>query len=186
MSLTVLDGNGLSKNLKTHTEGSNLIPEHVMRSGEHQKTHDGELFYATHYESSLADAGTFKFSITVPAGYKAHLRTSLIRATNAPVSAILYTGPTITGAGTGLTERNYDTSAATTIQTAIAQGVTTSADGTEIYRDLLVGAITGGSTEDDEEEIILSANTTYLFTVTNNSGGAVAFLAKFKWYEVAA
>lgn len=159
----------------------------VIQGMVHRMIHTGVLYEVGHVNESIADNGVLELLVTTAADQSAHMRFSAVCGGDARIS--LFENPTITGAGTGLSEVNRNRLSSNAAQTVVTHTPTHSADGTQLMDHLLPGGsgffATGGASESSFEEFILKANEQYLFRVTNIAGSAQPVGAALMFYEPA-
>lgn len=157
----------------------------VVQGMVHRMIHRGLLFETSHVDESVADNGVVEILITTAAGQSAHMRFTAAAGGDARVA--LFENPTVSDAGTGISEVNRNRNSSNTADTAVTHTPTTSDDGTQLMDHLLPGGsgffATGGGAESSFEEYILKASEQYLFRVTNISGAAQPVGVALTFYE---
>lgn len=157
----------------------------VIQGMIHRMIHRGLLFEVGYVDETVADNGVVELLITTAASQDAHMR--FIAAAGGDARVALFENPTVSAAGTSLSEINRNRNSSNTANTVVTHTPTHSADGTQLMDHLLPGGsgffATGGGAESSFEEFILKANEQYLFRVTNIAGTAQPVGVALTFYE---
>lgn len=154
----------------------------VVLPVEHYEVHEGETFSASFVNTTLADNAVLEILLQTGAKY-AHV--TFFASCGGDARVTIVENPTVSDAGTGLTEHNNkrysdDTATVTATHTPTETG------GTVIIDAFLAGG-TGGNAAGGllraNTEFILKANEDYTFRVTNLSGGTKGASLVVNWYE---
>ena len=148
--------------------------------------HDGESFSYSTNQLGLANNGVV--SMLGRTGSKqVHFDGFNIRTSSGPFRVQFYEAPTVSNAGTLLTSRRRNRVNPNTSLMAIYSTPTYSAAGILLDDDLIVeisqGANNNSGSGSVDDGWVLKANTDYLIVMTNLSGVALNWSAKFTWHE---
>ena len=149
-------------------------------SMDHFKIHKGKHWTANTGLTTLSLAGTLNMVLRVPAGASGHLIFEM--ANDAPFTGSLYENPTITGAGSALTEFNNYRASPNPASITAEKDATITAPGDGL-RPIIIGAGPKGSgVGGSRAEFILSPSTNYLLLLTGTQNDVAYILAE--WYEL--
>lgn len=154
----------------------------VGRDVLHQKTHEGKLFVASRYESSVSAASSRDTLVVVPSGGFAHLRAYCPGEISVKVE--LFKSTTITAAGTTITSYNTNQNSSNTAGVTVSQNPTLTASGTTVFTTLNPGGygIQASNIFGGDGEFVLPAGN-YLLRTTNVGSSAGDICANLIWYE---
>jgi len=180
--------------LRTDKGGNVHTP--VTISYEHHKVHEGKLFGAGYYSSSVANNGAINVLLQTPVGTTAHVYLKVNVGGDAVFRA--FEGTTVSAAGTAITPIDHNRETANTATITVTHTPTITDDGTQLWEEFIPGGTSsgggggGGGSHPGavattlSEQIILKADETYLLRLTNISGGAQPEDITFSFYEVPA
>lgn len=173
------DQSGATPRIVTETQAWPII------SADHMRVHLGHGFQVAGTVSNLASAGVAYFLVSPTATL--HWRFYRIFADGAPVEIEFYENATVSANGSALPAYNRNRNSAITSATSIYSGPTVTGAGTKLFTSRVVGSGVGanatGEVEGIEVEWILNPAYKYLLKITNNSGGNVNLVYQFFWYE---
>ncbi len=161
-----------------------LTSQLIVIDSVHFRIHAGKMFQADHVAEGVADAGVIEVLVNVPTDIIAHMAFQASSGGNARLE--IFENPTVTGAGTALSELNRNRRSGTTADVVATHTPTTSADGTALS-DILVPGGTGGNSaggvSESFAEWVLKSNEDYLIRLTNIAGTAQPLGLEIDWYE---
>jgi hypothetical protein len=160
------------------------IPTTTTIDYPHQKTHEGRYFSGGYYDSSVANNGTLDLLVQSSSTEYSHIKFSAVSSGNATVQ--LYTGTTVSAAGTGVTMSNHNRASAKAFSGTVTHTPTVTGVGTQINGTGFIAGGPGGGEGGDfgfSNEFILDKSTNYLFRVTNVSGSASKISSLIQGYQ---
>ena len=148
--------------------------------------HAGESFSYAASQIGLASAGVV--TLLGRTGTKqVHFDGFKVTVSNAPFRIELFEAPTVSNAGTLLDSRRRNRANANVSLMTIYSTPIFSATGLILDDDLIPQISQGAQNSSGQGTVddgwVLKANTDYLIRLTNLSGGAVNWSAKFTWHE---
>jgi hypothetical protein len=149
-------------------------------SWQHDKIHKGELYTVSLFADAVADNATSIITIVAPSGYNLHVTPSF--HSGAAAQAEIYSGPTISVAGSAFTPVNRNQASSNVSSVTTHTGATVTSDGTLVEEYALSYSNEFGGRD---REIVLAAGTTYMFRLTNRSGSAQPQSISLDFYKVA-
>ncbi len=153
----------------------------------HGFIHQGRLWTASVFNSSLSASGVMNLLIQVPAAMEAHARFTFNVGHNCSIE--VFEGTTFSNAGSAATVRNRRRSVAGSPGVTVTTGPTLSLDGTSLFAGFVPGGgliAAGGGEGHSFEEWIMKASTNYLVRLSNNLVASAAPAQQIlDWYEVA-
>ena len=165
---------------------------HTQITGDHRYIHDGLAFSYLGTTGSLAAAAKYAITIKTPidtSGVYIHLRPAKFSATANTMSMTIAEGSTTTGGSVAATfNRNRNSNKASKV--VLTAGVTVSAAGTMIERDVVGGGSNPSNNEGGaggaNQELVLKPDTLYSIEIVN-IGATTASTGYFEifWYEEA-
>jgi hypothetical protein len=149
----------------------------------HHEVHEGETFIVSF--ASTAIANNANIAILLRTGNSRYGHLSWYASAGGDAEFELIESPTVTSAGTAMTEFNAKRYSTETAQ--ITAFHTPTVAGGTIIIDAIIGGGTGGTSSGgvlrSGAEIILSTNTDYLLRLTNIAGNAQPAGLVVEWYE---
>lgn len=173
--------NYLSEILEPYTNGV------IQIEVDHAYIHGGILFETSTQFTLTAGASRY-IAITTPNTDKTiHYRPAAIVTTADKLTFDFYEAGTFTG-GTILTPSNHNRRSTITAETVVKDGVTSTLDGTFIYKGFIgggtgVGQARSGDQRGDKNEWVLKKNVIYLIKFTNGSTESNTINVNNLWYE---
>ena len=151
----------------------------------HHQIHLGNLFEASGYAASIADAGNLDILVR-PGAARPHVRGQVNAGGSTRVR--IYEGSTVSADGASVTIVNRNRNSLNTPVTTMFTGPTVTGIGTLLVDELLAGGSAGGnrtigSSLSSFEEYILKPDINYILRLTNVSGVAVAASFTLAFYE---
>ncbi len=146
----------------------------------HEELHEGNHFVST-YAATKNNAETILLLVTTPDNTAvAHLITKLI--SSGECNIVISENPTISNAGTGLTEINRNRNSSKAAGTVITHTPTVSDAGTVIYTEHQGAGQQRGADVRGENEFVLKQNEQYLITITSEAASNDLSVI-LDWYE---
>ena len=164
---------------------SDVSSELIVISHEHSKIHNGELYSAGYYNTSVANDASIELLLQL--GDKtAH--TQITVSSGGDAEFYVYEGTTFSGAGTTVTPVNHNRSSSNTATTTVTHTPTLTADGTLLWAQYIVGGSgpvsPGTQMISGDDQVVYAKNTDYLMRLTNRGGANQPLQVVFTFYEI--
>jgi hypothetical protein len=163
------------------TDISNAI---ITINLEHSKIHQGEGWEVSIETGNIASAASYYVLFKTSEGYRPHLRSYEVTATDSPITIRLFEGATVSADGSEVTARNRNRNESDVNGISVFSQPTVTNEGTRLETDFIPtsGNKAGGNVGSFYEEFVLKPSTNYLIKITNGSNNTVdAFFNAF-WY----
>lgn len=163
------------------TDISNAI---ITITLEHSKIHQGEGWEVSIETGSIASGASYYVLFKTSEGYRPHLRSYEVTATDSPTTIRLFEGATVSADGTAASARNRNRNESDVNGVSVFVQPTVTDEGTRLETDFIptAGNKAGGNAGSFYEEFVLRPSTNYLIKITNGSNNTVnAFFNAF-WY----
>lgn len=157
----------------------------VTLDSTHDHLHRGFLFAYGNYTTALAASGTVLLLLQAPDDRQCHLRLAFAAGGNCSVE--LFEDPTVSANGTALTPYNRNRLSANQPATKMWLTPTTSALGTLLDQQLVVGGTGGQAPGGDiswDSELLIGDGRLYLVRLTNVTSQAIELSSSIYFYEV--
>lgn len=151
---------------------------------EHSKIHQGEGWEVSVETGNISSGASYYVLFKTSAGYRPHLRSYEITATDSPITIRLFEGSTVSADGTAVTARNRNRNQSDNNGVSVFYQPTVTAEGTRLETDYIAsgGNKIGGNAGSFYEEWILKPSTNYLIKITNGSNNTVEAFFNAFWY----
>ena len=156
----------------------------VQISEIHAQIHEGQFFTSTVVDTSVADSGTLEI-LMLTNGSVPHARFTAQSGGNSRLE--IFEDTTVSANGSALVAQNRNRLSANTATALVYSGPTVTGDGTKIFDMICAGGTGGNSAGGSGgmyEELILKASTLYLVRLTNLGGNSQPCGLIADWYEL--
>jgi len=158
---------------------------------QHRMVHDGMLFQTSGKQTGWLDAGTKTFLINVPADIYPHIQVMDLSFGSGDIDFVAREGVTTSNDGSVLPSTNVNRNSSNVAGIVLSAEPTITVPGTDIFTLWAPPTATGTgqsasglSGVGQASEWVLAPSTKYSITLTNNSGGTIAWSYEFSWYEI--
>lgn len=151
---------------------------------EHSKIHQGKGWEVSIETGNISSGASYYVLFKTSDGYRPHLRSYEITATDSPITIRLFEGSTVSADGTAVTARNRNRNQSDNNGVSVFYQPIVTAEGTRLETDYIAsgGNKIGGNAGSFYEEWILKPSTNYLMKITNGSNNTVEAFFNAFWY----
>lgn len=163
------------------TDVSNAI---ITISLEHSKIHQGEGWEVSIETGDILPGANYYVLFKTSEGYRPHLRSYEVTATDSPVVIRLFENAEVSTNGSAVSSKNRNRNESDVNGVSVFSQPAVTNEGTRLETDFITsgGNKIGGNAGSFYEEWIMKPSTNYLIKITNNSNNTIkAFINAF-WY----